>query len=124
MIKIEILGNYGEESFVCAANILNMLYMQRDVGHIFIIDELDFVDNIKYTYPVSILDNRKNEINIIDVFKDIIKTDERIFCIRKTHEKCKNFEDIEKYMQEIADNEYKDINKYQKTYCIYFRQEI
>ena len=123
MIKIEIRGNKGEGTIASAEKILETLYMQRETGHIFIVDESDFIRNIKYKYPLCILDNTENVVDIKDVFKNVSKTDEKIFCIKK---KCddKDFEEIEKYMQEIADNEYKDINKYQKTYCIYFRQEI
>ena len=119
MIKIEIIGNKGEGAIASAEKILETLYMQRETGHIFIIDEADFIVSIKSKYPVSILDNTVYDFDI----KDISKTDEKIFCIKK---KCddKDFEKIEKYMQEIADNDYEGINYHHRIYCIYFRKEI
>ena len=123
MIKIEIIGNKGEGAIAAAEKILETLYMQRETGHIFIIDEADFIDTIKSKYPVSILDNTVYDFDIKDIFKDISKTDEKIFCIKK---KCddKDFEKIEKYMQEIADNDYKGVNYHHRTYCIYLRASI
>ena len=123
MIKIEIIGNKGEGSFASAEKILETLYMQRETGHIFIVDEYDFIKSIKYKYPLCILDNTENTVDIKKVFKDVSKTDEKIFCIKK---KCdgKNFEEIEKYIQEIANSDYEGINYHYRTYCIYFRKEI
>jgi hypothetical protein len=123
MIKIEIMGNKGEGTIASAEKILETLYMQRETGHIFIVDESDFVKNIKYKYPLCILDNTENVVDIKDVFKNVSKTDEKIFCIKK---KCddKDFEEIKKYMQEIADNDYEGINYHHRTYCIYFKKEI